>query len=173
MKCPSCRHRLSAVVAQGVRVSACQGGCGGLWFDRFELKKLRNNFQGAGEKLLDIDRAEGVRFYWDVEPICPKCETTLLFRHFFSKRRDVEVDQCSKCGGGVWVDPGELADFMRRPLHEAARKKAFADYFQTIFGERIAAMDLFKQDVHAAAQSIVNIFLFICPKEYSPGTSPL
>jgi len=171
MKCPSCAQRLSAVVVQGGRVRACQGGCGGLWFDRFELAKLRGHFHGAGEKLLDIDRAEGVRFYRDVEPICPKCQTTLLFRHFFSKRQDVEVDPCSKCGG-LWVDPGELANFMRRPLSEAARKKAFADYFQTIFGERIAAMDLFKQDVHAAAQSVVNIFLFICPRQYLPQASP-
>jgi uncharacterized protein len=39
-----------------VTVDACRGGCGGLWFDRYELMKVDEADESAGEELLDIER---------------------------------------------------------------------------------------------------------------------
>ncbi len=172
MKCPSCGFDLKEVRVFGLKIPVCRGGCGGLWFDRYEFSQLKTDFEGEGESLLNIERAEGVRFYRDVEPICPKCQTTLLFRHFFSKLHDVEVEQCAKCGG-FWVDPGELATLRARFPDAEKRKRAAEDYFQAIFDERIARMDLMKQDVVDSAKIIVTLFLFICPKEHLPRKSPI
>lgn len=168
MKCPSCNLELSEMSAGGLRVLACQGGCGGLWFGRYELLKLDGNSHGTGEQLLKIPRAEGVRFFRDVEAICPHCKTSLLFRHFFSREREVEVYQCAKCGG-FWIDSGELSSLVISGVEAGEKqKRAVASYFKSIFDQRIAKMNLHSEDVLESARSIVKIFLYICPENFQP-----
>ena len=40
MKCPRCENELELVNQSGVEVDACRRGCGGIWFDAFELEKM-------------------------------------------------------------------------------------------------------------------------------------
>lgn len=40
---------------------------------------------------------------------CPRCPGIHMSRHFFSVKRQVEIDDCPSCGG-VWLDAGELAE---------------------------------------------------------------
>jgi Zn-finger nucleic acid-binding protein len=168
MNCPSCKLELGKISAGGLSVFVCQGGCAGLWFGRFELSKLKGPSPGAGERLLKVPRAEGVRFFRNVEAICPFCKTSLLLRHFFCKERDVEVCQCAKCGG-FWVDSGELARIIEPSfLTEEKQKQAVASYFKTIFDQRIAKMNLANEDISGSARSIVKIFLFLCPEKFQP-----
>lgn len=168
MKCPSCKLKLCEMSAGGLRVFVCQEGCGGLWFGRFELLKLDNKSHGTGARLLNVPKADGVRFFRDVEAICPQCETSLLFRHFFSRERDVEVCQCAKCSG-FWIDSGELSSLVKSGFEpEEKQKQAVTAYFKTVFDQRIAKMNLHTEDVMESARSIVKIFLFICPKKFQP-----
>jgi len=168
MKCPSCHQELTMKSAGGLKVFACREGCGGLWFGHYEVQKLQGQYIGAGERLLDVPRAEGVRFFRNVEAICPHCTTSLLLRHFFSKEIGVEVFQCPKCGG-FWLDCGELAGIKSRFDTEERRKQVAASYFEIIFAGRIAKMNLLIEDVLKAARSIVKIFLFVCPVKYLSG----
>ena len=103
MICGSCSNSLKPIYIEGVKIHACQGGCGGLWFERNEQKKLTERPPSTGQSLLDGETVEGVRFFRNVEHACPRCQTTLLFRHFFSKAHSFGVDQCSKCGG-FWLE---------------------------------------------------------------------
>ena len=168
MKCPSCNLKLCKISTRGLNTFVCQGGCGGLWFGRFELLKLNKESRGTGARLLDVQRADGVRFFRDVEAICPHCETSLLLRHFFSREQNVEVYQCPKCGG-FWIDSGELVNLIKSGFEtEENQKKAVASYFQTVSDQRIAKMNLHIEDVVESARSIVKIFLFICPKKFQP-----
>lgn len=168
MNCPSCKLELAKIPVGGLSVFVCQGGCAGLWFDRVELVKLKGLRPGTGERLLKIPRAEGVRFFRNVEAICPYCKTSLLLRHFFCKERDVEVCQCAKCGG-LWVDTGELARIVETSnLTEEKQKQAVASYFETIFDQRIAKMNLANEDIFGSVRSIVKIFLFLCPEKFQP-----
>ena len=167
MKCPSCKLELTRVPAGGLKVLVCQEGCGGLWFGHLEMRKLKGTYQGRGERLLDVPRVEGVRFFRDVEAICPQCVTSLLFRHFFSKELGVEVCQCAKCSG-FWLDIGELGGIQSRFDTEEVRKQAVASYLKTIFAGKIAKMDLLIEEIMQSARSIVRIFLFICPRKYLP-----
>jgi len=173
MNCPSCKLELHEMSAGGLRIFACKGGCGSLWFSRFELLKLDTSKHGNGERLLRVSRTQGVRFFRDVEAICPHCETSLLLRHFFCRERDVEVYQCPKCGG-FWIDSGELADIVKSAFAtEEKQKQAVASYFKTIFDQRIAKMNLANEDILGSARSIVKIFLFICPKKFQPVPTSL
>ena len=168
MNCPSCKLELHEMSAGGLRILACKGSCGGLWFGRFELLKLDDTRHGAGEQLLHVPKADGVRFFRDVEAICPHCKTSLLLRHFFCRERDVEVCQCPKCGG-FWIDSGELADIVKSAFQTAGKQKqAVASYFKTVFDLRIAKMNLANEDILGSARSIVKIFLFICPEKFQP-----
>lgn len=108
MKCPACFNELTQVQVGAVVVDACQGGCGGIWFDAFELERVDEQNEAAGEPLLQIDHDESIVVDTARKRQCPKCEDIKLHRHYFSARRRVEVDQCPNCGG-YWLDAGELA----------------------------------------------------------------
>src|SRR5439155_23082317 len=60
VSCPACGHALSTRTAGDVTVDVCDGGCGGIWFDHWELQKLDEQSEAAGESLLDVRRDPGV-----------------------------------------------------------------------------------------------------------------
>ena len=108
MKCPACFNELTPTQVGSVSVDVCQGGCGGIWLDAFELQRVDEQQEEAGERLLAIERDPRIV----VDPLrkreCPRCADIKLRRHFFSPKRQVEVDECPSCGG-YWLDAGELA----------------------------------------------------------------
>lgn len=107
MKCPACFNELTEVHVGNLAVDVCQGGCGGIWFDAFELQRVDEEAE-PGEPLLEIQRDERVVVDAARKRECPRCAGVKLHRHFFSAKRRVEVDQCPNCGG-YWLDAGELA----------------------------------------------------------------
>lgn len=108
MKCPACFNKLTEVQVGAVTVDVCRGGCGGIWFDAFELERVDEQNEAAGELLLRIERDESIVVDTSRKRECPHCEGIKLHRHFFSAKRRVQVDQCPNCGG-YWLDAGELA----------------------------------------------------------------
>ena len=159
MKCPACENPLTRKNVSGIRVNICSGFCGGFWFELSQVKKIERVKRGAGFKLLLLEKAEGVKIYRGAEHPCPQCKTTLLYRHFFSKQYDIEVDQCSKCSG-FWIDAGGLLDLMKTPKNDALIKK----YLDFIFDEKISEMNLANQDIAEAANLITAIFIFLHPQ---------
>jgi len=117
MKCPACFNELQPFQVGPVSVDVCQGGCGGIWFDAFELQRVDEQHERAGEWLLDIDRDPAVQIDATRKRDCPRCEGVKLKRHYFSAKRRVEVDECPGCGG-YWLDAGEL-DQIRQETEEA------------------------------------------------------
>ena len=61
MQCPACGNRMTEVKTGDITVDACTGGCGGLWFDHFELRKVDEPTQSAGESLLNIPQNPKVK----------------------------------------------------------------------------------------------------------------
>src|SRR5436190_8679264 len=108
MKCPACFNELTSLQVGNVTVDVCQGGCGGIWFDEFELERVDDQTEAAGEAMLHIKRDPSVQVDSTRKRSCPKCEGIKLKKHFFSAQRRIEVDECPNCGG-YWLDAGELA----------------------------------------------------------------
>jgi uncharacterized protein len=108
MKCPACFNELTAFQVGDFTVDVCHGGSGGIWFDAFELQKVDEERETAGEPLLHIQRDERLIVDQSRKRECPRCVGVKLHRHFFSAKRRVEVDQCPNCAG-YWLDAGELA----------------------------------------------------------------
>src|SRR5258707_1294364 len=123
MKCPACDHELTEMQVGSLVVDVCQDGCGGIWFDAFELQRVDDEQEVAGDRLLDIHRAERVRVDPSRERDCPRCPGIKLQRHFFSARRQIEVDQCPNCAG-YWLDAGELAQIRAEKSQTATAQAA-------------------------------------------------
>ena len=119
MKCPACFNELTELQIGSVRVDACQGGCGGIWFDAFELQQVDESHEPAGERLVDITRDERVQVDFSRKRECPRCPGIKLHRHFFSAKRRVELDECPNCAG-YWLDAGELAAIRAEKSETAA-----------------------------------------------------
>lgn len=107
MNCPRCNHELQTVSAGGVEVDVCQEGCGGIWFDAFELDKMDEPHESAGW-LLDNMRVDPERGIDVDKPIaCPRCDGVPLMRQRYRPDSSIMIDKCRVCGG-IWLDFGEL-----------------------------------------------------------------
>ncbi len=107
MKCPACYNNLSPLQVGSLVVDVCHG-CGGIWFDAFELQRADEEKEAVGEALLKIKHDPRVVVDPARKRECPRCAGVKLHRHFFSAQRRVEVDECPNCAG-YWLDSGELA----------------------------------------------------------------
>lgn len=107
LNCPACSHKLKSKTVGGVTVDICHGGCGGMWFDNFELQKFEEPHEDAGESLMDMPVDPTVHIDHRRKRSCPHCDGIKLMRRCYSPKRKVEVDECGSCGG-MWLDLGEL-----------------------------------------------------------------
>ena len=168
MECPACERSLAALTVGGVTVDVCRGGCGGIWFDQFELRKFDEPHEEAGMELLEIERGPRSNVDETKRIRCTKCPDSVMMRNFFSAARQVEVDECPTCGS-VWLDVGELAHMRSLFKTEQERKDAAAAYFKEVLGDKIAAKRAENAEGLARARRVANIFKFICPSYYIPG----
>jgi len=168
MECPACGNQLQQMTAGDVTVDVCKGGCGGIWFDNFELKKFDEPHESAGEALLDIERDESITVDHTKQLKCPKCDDFMMVKHFFSTKKQVEVDECLQCCG-FWLDAGELGRIRSLFKTEEERNKAADEYFRHVIGPELAAMQGEDDANLAKARKIANMFRFICPSYYIPG----
>ncbi len=133
----------------------CAGGCAGIWFDTFELEKVDESHEAAGERLLDVEGNGQVAIDHERSRTCPRCDDQIMMRHFFSVQRAVEVDECPACGG-FWLDQGELGTIRTQYASEEERKQAAHDYFQDVFGEELQRMGAENEENLQKAQRIAG-----------------
>ena len=104
-----------------VAVDVCNGGCGGIWFDAFELNQVDEAHEAAGEHLLHIERDPSLQVDYARKRACPRCDGIKLKRHLFNPKIKVQVDHCPNCAG-YWLDDGEL-DKIRQEKRPGATAK--------------------------------------------------
>ena len=121
MNCPACSRALTQLTVEDVEVDACHNGCGGLWFDNFEMAKFDEPHESSAweQVLVSVDLLAPADY--EAKRICPKCSVPML-RHFFSQQRRTHVDSCPQCGGN-WLDTGELAQ-VRAEFQQKAKRAA-------------------------------------------------
>jgi uncharacterized protein len=169
LTCPACQHSLSAMTVGGVELDVCSGGCGGVWFGPFELRKFDEPMEAAGVELLDVPRSGEFVVDHEKRYSCPACaDHAEMERHFFSVKHAVTVDECPECTG-VWLDAGELRAIRDEFPDEAARRRAADAYFDEVFGGQLAAEHAESEEKLAKAHKFANVFRFICPSYYIPG----
>jgi Zn-finger nucleic acid-binding protein len=168
MECPACGRNLTEKSIYGLILDACEGGCGGIWFDNFELKRVDEPHESRGEPLLDLAVDPNLVVDREKRRSCPKCDSIVMMRHFFTVRNEIEVDECAGCGG-VWLDAGELAAIRRQYNTEAERREAAEKHFSGLFGDQLAGMARKSKEDLAKAQKFARALRFILPSYYLPG----
>lgn len=169
MKCPRTNKDLKEIEIDGVKVDVSEG-CGGIFFDNFELEKFDEIHETAGDRLLET--IEPYSNVVDVEKRiqCPKCNDVTMFRHYFSIKRKIAIDDCPQCGG-IWLDLGELLQIRTLYPNEEERKRAAKAYIDDLFDKDagVIAMRLESEEKLRKARRFANMFKFICPSYYIPG----
>ncbi len=136
MHCPACARPLSTLHVEGVAVDVCNGGCGGLWFDNFELKRFDEPHESSAWEHIMITVDAEVVVDHAARRTCPRC-AVVMQRHFFSAQRRAHVDTCPQCGGN-WLDNGELAQIraeFRAKANRAAAKQLMNRHLQWFVAE--------------------------------------
>lgn len=168
MNCPACDHSLTEIDAGGVKVDICKGGCGGIWLDNYEFKKFDEPHEAAGSSLLEIETNSAHKANKDSKHPCPRCQDIIMRRHFVSTKHEVEVDECSRCGG-IWLDTGELGQIRNQFKTEEERGVAAEKYFADVFDSDLMKVQEESADQLQKSRRFANMFKFITPSSYIPG----
>ncbi len=154
-----------------ITIDVCRGGCGGLWFDNFELKKVDEAFEPADEGLLDVDFDSQVAVDHQARRNCPKCDGIVMMRHHFSVRREIEVDSCPSCAG-YFLDRGELAAIREQFASEGARREAARETFDELFGDAMDAESGATDEQVQQARGFARMFRVLLPSFWLKGKQP-
>jgi len=160
MQCPACSNELSRVDVNEIEVDVCKGGCGGVWFDGYEFKKFDEPHEHAGVDLLDVEIDPNTRVDHSKKRNCPRCENITMMRHYFSVKKEVEVDECGGCAG-IWLDAGELAHIRSLFNSEEERKEAAKNVFADLFGAQIESIQSDREQNLKKTRRMANMFNFI------------
>ncbi len=168
MKCPACGHEMTRTSVRDIAVDTCKGGCGGVWFDWLELKKVDEQHESVGEDLLHVERDPNVQVDYERKRDCPHCDGIVMMRHFASVNREIEVDECAKCGG-YFLDYGELNRLRDQYATEDEREQAADSLFAELFDAGLE--DLHEQSEVTAerAHGLARMFRFVLPSYWLPG----
>lgn len=168
MNCPNCKtHKLTSMKFERVSVDVCQNGCGGVWFDQFEFKKVDEKAEQDGDLIANLTVKVTTSTQHPPRP-CPKCSGVTMMKRFESVKRQVEIDECAKCAG-IWLDAGELKTIRSQFSTEAERTKAAEAFFQDVFSKDLAAYRGQSAENRQKAESYARMLRFICPSQYIPG----
>ncbi len=161
-----CTTTLTAMTAGGVMVDVCAGGCGGMWFDWFELDRVDEKHE-TGEGLLEVDRDPMLRVDPQRRIRCP-LEGEIMMRHFRSVRRKTIVDECPRCAG-FWLHFGELVSIRQRFGTTEERKAAALEYYSEMFDPGLTVKWAQTMSDLEKAQKVAHAFRLKCPSYYMPG----
>ncbi len=168
MICPACEHNMTEVNVQEITVDVCIGGCGGIWFDGHEIKKVDEPHEAVGQDLLEVDYDPEVIVDESLRRDCPHCESIVMMRHFSSIKREVEVDECPSCSG-FFLDRGELNSLREQYKTEEERSDAACEMFGEMFDEDLEDMQDVSWQKAESSRRLARVFRFLLPSHYIPG----
>ncbi|MCP4291418.1 MAG: zf-TFIIB domain-containing protein [bacterium] len=151
-----------------IEVDVCEGGCGGIWFDGHELKKVDEAHEAAGQHLLEVAYDPEVDVDESQRRECPRCDSMIMMRHFSSIKREVEVDECPGCAG-FFLDRGELNNLRNQYQTEEDRKEAAINMFGEMFDEDMDDIQDASWQQVAASKRLIHMFRFFLPSYYLKG----
>lgn len=168
MKCPACSCTMTELTVADIKVDVCQSGCHGIWLDNYELEKVDEAHESAGEKLLDYSPERSHVIDHSAKHNCPRCKNMVMHRHYFSVRKEVEIDDCPGCGG-TWLDAHEISKIRSEFKTENERKQAAADYFSNLFGDEMKARLAESKAKTKQARKFARALKYILPSYWIPG----
>ena len=59
MKCPACSNEMTQVLIKDIALDVCEDGCGGIWFDWFELNRIDEPHEALGADVKEVAAGMG------------------------------------------------------------------------------------------------------------------
>ncbi len=111
MRCPKGHGRLKPVYVKSIRINRC-GRCGGSWYDRDELRLLKDKESHGDYCWIDFDLwkdRERFRAARQQRFACPRDGKAMITVHYAES--PITVDLCSECTG-IWLDKNEYDEII-------------------------------------------------------------
>ena len=140
LSCPACdRHMVKVYVKDAnCNVDICLNGCGGIWFDNQELKRMDEQHENIDE-ILELIGNKEFNEVADVKRMCPVCGTPMV-KNFVSAKHEIQIDECYNCGG-KFMDRGELVAMRNQYATDAERERDVYRLVEQSFGATFKAQD--------------------------------
>ena len=138
MLCPNCHKSMSLLKLGNVVLDECIQ-CGGLWFDKDELKDAKDEVDPDLRWMdFEIWSSQALFSVNEKSLECPRCPETAM-RGINYQKPDIDITFCPRCEG-VWLNAGDFKDIIAA-LSKEARTKNVPDYVKASLKE---ASDIFK-----------------------------
>ena len=147
MNCPKDRQPLETVNVGGLRIDRCPT-CGGTWYDRDELRVLKNREAGGDYRWIDLDLWKNIDKFRAREQQryqCPKDGRQMTTVHY--DQTTIAVDVCSQCKG-MWLDKEEyqeIIDYLERTVDSSSA----SDYLKDVRQEMVGVLEGHENPVSA------------------------
>lgn len=128
INCPACGKKMTKIYLkeQGFNIDICLDGCGGIYLDNREFKKVDEQKEDITPVLEAIKNKTFEKTDEEKTRICPVCGHDMV-KNYASVLKKIEIDECYNCGG-KFFDHNELLAIRNEFTNEEERIKAFNDY---------------------------------------------
>ena len=139
MECPKCHKPLETVAIGGVRVERCTQ-CGGTWYDKDQLRVLKDKESRGDYSWIDFDLWKDIgkfRARRQQRYSCPRDGLPMTTVHYGDT--SIAVDICSECRG-IWLDKGEYEEIVRY-LEKVVDTSSVGDYVNDMREEFVRLLE--------------------------------
>ncbi len=132
--CPVCGKDMEKVYSKDntLCIDVCTNGCGGIFFDNRELKKVDEEKENIDFILEAIKDKEFKNTDSQEQLTCPLCNSIMVKNHT-NFQGGVEIDECYTCGG-IFLNNGELQKIRQEYKDENKRKEEFSAFLAKELG---------------------------------------
>lgn len=132
MNCPACHKPMKKIYLENQKfnIDICLDGCGGIFLDNREIKKLDESTDDINPIIEAVKNKEFEKVDESAKRICPACGH-LMVKNNASHLANVQIDECYNCGG-KFFDKDELVKFRNEFESEEDRIKAFNEYSKSV-----------------------------------------
>ena len=170
MKCLRCKTHMIILENRSVKFDVCYLGCGGVWFDWMEFKKIDESHEADPEFIKKISQCATKKIHLSEKLNCPKCSKQPMIRRFSSVKKESEIDECPQCGG-FWLDAGELLSIHSEFKNETEKKAAAQKYINDLFNKstEVANEQAQTENYLEKIKKLKHALRFIAPIFYRKG----
>jgi Zn-finger nucleic acid-binding protein len=139
MECPKCHKPLETVAIGGVRVQSC-AHCGGTWYDKDQLRVLKDKESKGDYCWIDFDLWKDIgkfRARRQQRYSCPRDGLPMTTVHYGDT--SIAADICCECRG-IWLDKGEYEEIIRY-LEKVVDSSSVGDYVNDLREEAVQLLE--------------------------------
>ncbi len=164
MNCPRCESSMKELNNRNVVVDVCSTGCGGIWFDWQELRKMDESHEADPQFLAQLPKNLTKKIDSKQRLHCPDCKDIIMMRRFESIKKQVEVDECPKCGG-MWLDSGELLVIQTQFKNETEKRAATDKMINDMFANELDKLKTKSTEENASVDKVKRTLSSFLSKE--------